>query len=528
MKPLYLSLLLLMVSLIVGCKKEEPPTVPVVSTTVVVNVTESSARSGGNITSDGRSAIIIYGVCWSTSAKPTINNDSKTVYGLGTGPFTISIDGLAGGTAYWVRAYATNSIGTAYGKDITFTTLGQAPTATTNPATNIFTTVATLNGTVNANYLATTVTFEYGITTSYGSTVTASQNEVTGEGATDVSADLSDLSSNTNYHFRVKTVNDLGTAYGDDRTFTTLEGLAPNATTAPATNISENTALLNGIVNANYFSTTVTFEYGTTTGYGNTVSAYESTVEGGSATNVIADISGLATGRTYHFRVKAENSEGTVYGDDITFTTLLGVQAPIVSTNPATNISQTGATLNGTVNANGLSAKVTFEYDSNTTSYDSTIAAFQSPVAGDSITNVSADISGLTPGVTYHFRVKAENSDGTVYGDDIQFTLFTCNQVPAVKTLAATNIIGSSATLNGKVDGNDWPTTVTFWYRLGKHYGRWTFGRATVPGTVTGDTLVSASVSVAGRGSLNPHTFWVTATNVCGTVTGNVLSFTTQ
>ena len=95
------------------------------------------------------------------------------------------------------------------------------PTAATEPAANITKTTATLNGTVNSSDLSTTVTFEYGTTTSYGSTVTAFQSPVTGDSITHVSADISGLTSITYYHFRVTAVNSRGTVYGDDRTFTT-------------------------------------------------------------------------------------------------------------------------------------------------------------------------------------------------------------------------------------------------------------------------------------------------------------------
>jgi hypothetical protein len=95
-------------------------------------------------------------------------------------------------------------------------------------------------------------------------------------------------------------------------------------------------------------------------------------------------------------------------------------EAPIVSTKDTTNVSLAGATLNGTVNANGFSTTVTFEYGT-TTSYGSTVTAYQSPVTGNSITNVSANISVFIPVTTYHFRVKAENSHGIVYGDDKEF-----------------------------------------------------------------------------------------------------------
>jgi surface protein len=96
-----------------------------------------------------------------------------------------------------------------------------APTVTTNAATSITSSGATLNGTVNANNDSTTVTFEYGSDTSYGTTVSADQSPVTGTGATPVSATLSGLSSATIYHFRLVGQNGAGTTYGADQTFTT-------------------------------------------------------------------------------------------------------------------------------------------------------------------------------------------------------------------------------------------------------------------------------------------------------------------
>ncbi|MBI9068862.1 MAG: hypothetical protein JEZ09_16315, partial [Salinivirgaceae bacterium] len=95
-----------------------------------------------------------------------------------------------------------------------------APTVTTNAASSISTTTATLNGTVNANSASTSVTFEYGLTTSYGSSVTADQSPVTGTSDTPVSAAISSLNSNTTYHYRVVGVNSEGLVNGDDEFFT--------------------------------------------------------------------------------------------------------------------------------------------------------------------------------------------------------------------------------------------------------------------------------------------------------------------
>jgi uncharacterized protein (TIGR02145 family) len=134
-----------------------------------------------------------------------------------------------------------------------------------------------------------------------------------------VSIDITGLTAGSIYHFRIKSVNSLGTTYSNDLTFTTL-GLVPTVSTLAATNIVSTGAVLNGTVNANYLSTDVTFEYGTTTSYGHTVTATQGPVTGNSITNVSASITGLTAGETYHFRIIAKNSLGTTNGDDKYFT----------------------------------------------------------------------------------------------------------------------------------------------------------------------------------------------------------------
>ena len=85
-------------------------------------ITTTTATSGGNITNNGWSAVTARGVCWSTSSNPTIALSAKTSDGAGNGTFTSSITGLSSGTTYYIRAYATNGLGTEYGNQVTFTT----------------------------------------------------------------------------------------------------------------------------------------------------------------------------------------------------------------------------------------------------------------------------------------------------------------------------------------------------------------------------------------------------------------------
>lgn len=214
---------ILSILLIISCKKEKP-TPPVLTTTAVTSITQTTGISGGNITNDGGVTVLSRGACWSTNNTPNIT-DSISNDGAGAGSFVSNIIHLIPGTTYFIRAYATNSSGTGYGMAMSFKTLGDPPTAPiaiAQPATNIDLSSATLNGSVNAKYFSTTVTFEYGTTLTYGNSISASQNPITGITSTLVSANISGLTSGTLYHFRVKAVNSLGTTYSNDLTFTTI------------------------------------------------------------------------------------------------------------------------------------------------------------------------------------------------------------------------------------------------------------------------------------------------------------------
>jgi uncharacterized protein (TIGR02145 family) len=108
-----------------SCKKDDNNStikvVPVLTTSDLSNITQVAATCGGNITNDGGVTVTARGVCWSTSTTPTITNN-KTTDGIGVGVYTSQITGLTANTTYYVRAYATNDIGTSYGNSITLKT----------------------------------------------------------------------------------------------------------------------------------------------------------------------------------------------------------------------------------------------------------------------------------------------------------------------------------------------------------------------------------------------------------------------
>lgn len=486
---------------------------PVVTTTTPSAITQNTASTGGDVTSDGGAPVTAKGVCYSTTAVPTISG-SKTSNGSGTGSFISDLTGLTPGATYYIRAYATNTTGTAYGNELVFTTLQEA-TVTTSAATSVTNNSATLNGVVNANNNSTVVTFDYGTSTSYGLSATAAQSPVTGSSVVNVSADISGLSMGITYHYRIKGVSAAGTVNGTDMTFVTQQ-LATVSTNA-ASSITGSSAVLNGIVNANNTSATVTFEYGTSTAYGTSITAFQSPVTGNSPTAVNATLSGLAAATVYHFRVKAVNTNGTVTGDDYTFTTLI---APVATTLASTSVTTTSSTMNGSVNPNGNQTTVTFEYGTSA-SYGSEVTASQSPLSGSGAQAVSASLGGLLQGTLYYYRVKAVSVGGTAYGSQLTFTTLL---PPTAVTGAASSLTGTSAVLNGTVNANNLSTTVMFDYGSNTGYGN-SVSAAQSP--VSGATNSAVTYNLTGLAANSTYHYRVRATSSAGTTYGDDVPFNT-
>ena len=162
------------------------------------------------------------------------------------------------------------------------------------------------------------VYFQYGPTTSYGST-TPMQTQ-TGNTVRPITANISGLMASHVYHFRIVAHNSAGTSFGSDRTFTTLSPTGPPVViTSPATLVASFSSTLNGSLDPHGLPTTVSYRWGTTTSYGHTTAMQSQ--NGDTYRNIAAIISGLAMHTTYHFRIVATNSAGTRMGSDRTFTT---------------------------------------------------------------------------------------------------------------------------------------------------------------------------------------------------------------
>jgi Kelch motif/Putative Ig domain len=291
---------------------------PIVTTNPATLIASFSATLNGSLNPDGLTTSVHFQYGTTTNYGFTTANQSFT--GTTDRNVSANISGLTAHTTYHFRIVATNGAGTTYGSDRTFTTLNATgpPVVTTNPAALVASFSAALEGSVDPHGLTTSIYFRYGTTNSYGLT-TAPQNR-SGNRYQNISANISSLSANTTYHFRIVATNSAGTRFGSDRTFTTLSATGPPVvTTNPVTNLTSSSATLNGLLDPHGLATTVFFRWGTTTSYGHTTTMQSES--GNAYRNIAASITGLSTHTTYHFRIVATNSAGTRFGSDRTFTT---------------------------------------------------------------------------------------------------------------------------------------------------------------------------------------------------------------
>lgn len=291
------------------------------------------------------------------------------------------------------------------------------------PVTGITGAKATVHAKVNP--LGSTVTeckFEYGKSASYGSSIPCDQALPPADSSFhSMSASIDGLLANgTTYHYRfvVKTAANL-TVQTDDATFATATTFLTN----PATEISDDSATLNGTVRLEGLALTeCKFEYGFSASYGLTAPCspdFSSIPNDSSDHPVAAELSGLAQSTTYHFRLRAANSAGSIVGQDRTFQTL---GPPQITEMTVSEVDTTGAKVSAAINPSGFDTTYHLEYGV-TASYGSRVPVDFDPFIGSGTDPVKTilTLSGLQAGTTYHYRIVASSEVGTTKAPDRVF-----------------------------------------------------------------------------------------------------------
>ena len=300
-----------------GIIEVEGPTLPTVSTKSCTNITDEYAICGGNVTADGRSKVTARGVCWAKAEYPTVDN-AHTVNGAGVGEFTSQLSELERGVTYYVRAYATNKQGTAYGNQLTLTTQTGLPEVETISVNEITATSAISCGKIISNGNHTIVA--YGVCWSNISatpTILDCHTEEVGIFATYTSM-ITNLQPGTSYYVRAYATNEVGTNYGASMIFSTLSGL-PILTTLNISNATKTSANSGGVITDNGgFAITARGVCWST--HSNPTINDNKTIDGmglGQFESTIIDVDLTNYTNKYFVRAYATNANGTAYGNEL-------------------------------------------------------------------------------------------------------------------------------------------------------------------------------------------------------------------
>jgi hypothetical protein len=388
-----------------------------------INIAAGTATFNGTIETIGDPAYTERGFVYGTTNNPTIADIKVTASGTGTGAYSAGATEIAEGQTYYVRAYATNDGGTAYGEEMNFVTVAGMPEVSTQAVTsvNISAGTVTFNGTiVSAGDLSYTERgFVYG--TTHNPTLSDTKKVATGTGIGIYSLNVSDVAEGYTYYVRAYATNSKGTVYGEEVDLD-FNAVMPTLSTQAATNINigAGTATFNGTIqtSGDPAYTERGFVYATT--HNPTIDDTKVTVSGRGTGAYSVNVADITVGNIYFVRAYATGSKGTTYGAEVDFD--FRGTLPTLTTQTVSGIDATVATFNATVESLGEPSYTERGFVYSLSVNPSLTSGAKVVASGNSAGSYSVTISGLSTGTVYYVKAYATNYIGTSYGEEVSFT----------------------------------------------------------------------------------------------------------
>ena len=489
---------------------------PTLSSVIVSSVKSSSATFSSAVTNDGGDKVVEVGFYYSIDEAVDPETSFKVNQPYSSDSFTLEATNLKANSKYYVKSFATNSIGTSYSEVASFVTSAAAPSVTTLGATEVTESGALFSGNVVSDNGAEIT--ERGFVWDAGSVApTISSNKIKVDGTLgEYTATLTDVDPNQKYSFRAYAINAEGTSYGEVMTFTTTAGLP----SLSATGVSEITT-----TSAKFTSTVVSNGGETVTEVGFYYSTAES-VDPSSAQKVsmtyVEDrfsltAEGLKVGTTYYVMAYARNSAGEAYNTIATFKT--GTTAPTVATIGSGDITSSSAVLSGEIiadNGEPVTDAGFMWMIGEGTPYSNEVSA------GTTSGAFSVSLASLLPNHIYSYRAYATNYRGTDYGDVLTFR--TLVALPEVAFVGSDNITSSTASISANVTSHGGETVT----EVGFLYGTTTPLDPSTALKVCGDySLDTFTYDIENLARATVYYVQPFATNSAGTTYGDIAQFTT-
>jgi uncharacterized protein (TIGR02145 family) len=400
----------IIISIQIACKKELPQEIPSLVTINITDITANSLTSGGLVFSSGGDTVRSRGICLSTDIDPEVcdSSDIKTVDGTGTGGYTSYVSGLMPGTTYYIRAYATNVVGSGYGNQYVVTTKGELLSIKTTAVSSITSVAAVSGGNITGDGMPGITSRGVCWGTNSGPTI-ADNKTSDGSGLGEFASTITGLTTGTTYYVRAYATSVSGTFYGNEVTFKSecIPPAAPLAITGSATVDQNATGIVYSIAGVQGVSL-----------YNWMVPSGAIIISGQGTTSVTVNF-GSSGGNV---SVRSERSCGSsVYTSLIVTVTVAGA-IPVLTTKDITcgAFTSTTASGGGNITSDGGSAVTVRGVCWSTTNSPTTANSITSDGPGTG--SFTSNLTGLTEGKTYYARAFATNSAGTAYGNEVSFT----------------------------------------------------------------------------------------------------------